>query len=67
MKRPYDRPKYKDVINNLKKLSRDVVIGTDVIVGFPGESEKDFKCTLNLLKELDIFYLHILPWTARSQ
>ncbi len=66
MRRPYDSRTYKKIINKLKNLSRDVIIGTDIIVGFPGETEKDFQDTYNFLKQNNIFYLHIFPYSPRE-
>lgn len=67
MKRPYDPKFYKNVINKLKKIGRDVIIGTDVIVGFPGEKKEDFQRTYDLLKENNIFYLHIFRFSSREK
>ncbi len=66
MKRPYTREKYIDKINRLKSISADVVIGADVIVGFPGETDSDFNDTFNLLKENNIFYLHVFKYSKRE-
>jgi threonylcarbamoyladenosine tRNA methylthiotransferase MtaB len=43
----------------------DAQIGADVIVGFPGESEKDFEETVRLLESLPIHYLHVFPYSPR--
>jgi threonylcarbamoyladenosine tRNA methylthiotransferase MtaB len=40
-------------------------IGSDVIVGFPGETEEDFNNTFSLIKTLDIDYLHVFPYSER--
>ncbi|MFA9397161.1 MAG: tRNA (N6-isopentenyl adenosine(37)-C2)-methylthiotransferase MiaB [Clostridiaceae bacterium] len=53
MNRKYDRDHYLDLIRLVKKHIKDAVITTDIIVGFPGETEEDFKETLSLLKEVE--------------
>lgn len=50
MKRGYTREKYLDVIAGLRRLMPDISLSTDIIVGYPGESEKDFEETLDVLK-----------------
>jgi threonylcarbamoyladenosine tRNA methylthiotransferase MtaB len=40
-------------------------IGTDVIVGFPGETEEDFDMTYSFLESLDVNYLHVFPFSER--
>jgi threonylcarbamoyladenosine tRNA methylthiotransferase MtaB len=66
MKRPYNRQFFIEKVGKLKKIGEDVIIGTDVIVGFPGESNEDFMQTYNLLKDNDIFYLHVFPFSPRE-
>ncbi|WP_061320407.1 tRNA (N6-isopentenyl adenosine(37)-C2)-methylthiotransferase MiaB [Clostridium botulinum] len=53
MNRHYDREKYLDVVSKIKKLIPNVALSTDIIVGFPGETEKDFEETLSLVKEVE--------------
>ena len=50
MKRRYDREKYIDIINKLKSACPDIAITTDIIVGFPGETEAEFEDTLSLVE-----------------
>lgn len=52
MKRLYTVKEYMDKVNLIKKLYKDMAITTDIIVGFPGESEEDFKATMDLVKEV---------------
>jgi tRNA-2-methylthio-N6-dimethylallyladenosine synthase len=49
MGRDYTRQQYLDKIDHLKKLIPDISLSTDIIVGFPGETEKDFLDTLDIL------------------
>ncbi len=53
MNRHYDREKYLDVVSKIKKLIPNVALSTDIIVGFPGETEKDFEETLSLVKTVE--------------
>lgn len=53
MNRGYTREDYINLVKKLRDKVPDVVIGTDIIVGFPGETEEDFKQTLELAKKLD--------------
>ena len=52
MNRKYTREKYLSVINEIKSKIKGVKLSTDIIVGFPGETEEDFNQTLSLLKEV---------------
>jgi len=52
MRRGYTRERYLDVINKIHDSPRPIAISTDLIVGFPGETEADFRDTLSLLDEV---------------
>jgi len=53
MQRLYSREEYMRRIEWMKQSSRDIAISTDIIVGFPGETEQDFQATLQLLEEVE--------------
>lgn len=53
MNRRYDHDKYLDLVNKLKEAVPDITITTDIIVGFPGETEEDFNETLRLANEVE--------------
>ncbi|MDV5046264.1 tRNA (N6-isopentenyl adenosine(37)-C2)-methylthiotransferase MiaB [Vibrio diabolicus] len=53
MKRPHTAIEYKSIIRKLRKARPDIQISSDFIVGFPGETDKDFQDTMNLIKEVD--------------
>lgn len=66
MRRRYLRELYVDRVMHIKQIMPDACIGVDVIVGFPGESEKDFLETYKFLNELDITYLHVFTYSERA-
>ena len=65
MRRRYKRELFADRVEAIKKLMPDSAIGVDVIVGFPGESDEDFKETYNFLHGLDVSYLHVFTYSER--
>ena len=66
MRRRYKKNLYFEKVSKIKSLNPDTCIGTDVIVGFPGETDKDFLETYNFLNDLDVSYLHVFPYSERS-
>ena len=54
MKRGYTSLEFKDKVRRLRAVRPDISISTDFIVGFPGESERDFEATLALARDADI-------------
>ncbi|WP_353684776.1 tRNA (N(6)-L-threonylcarbamoyladenosine(37)-C(2))-methylthiotransferase MtaB [Thermodesulfovibrio sp. 3907-1M] len=65
MNRPYNSIQFLRVIEKILKLYPDIAIGTDVIVGFPAETEEDFKKTLQLIEKIRFSYLHVFPYSKR--
>ncbi|MCS7163577.1 MAG: tRNA (N(6)-L-threonylcarbamoyladenosine(37)-C(2))-methylthiotransferase MtaB [Thermodesulfovibrio sp.] len=65
MNRSYNVSLYEDTIEKIFKLYPDISIGTDVIVGFPSETEEDFKTTLRLIEKTGFSYLHVFPYSKR--
>ena len=65
MRRRYKRDLYVNRVTRIKQTIADACIGVDVIVGFPGETDKDFLETYNFLNELDISYLHVFTYSER--
>lgn len=66
MRRRYKRELYADRVAAIKSLMPHCCIGADVIVGFPGEAEEDFKNTFDFLHGLDISYLHVFTYSERD-
>lgn len=66
MRRRYKKELYAEKIRSIKSVMPHCCIGVDVIVGFPGETEEDFKETVHFLQELDISYLHVFTYSERA-
>jgi threonylcarbamoyladenosine tRNA methylthiotransferase MtaB len=66
MRRRYRRELYADRVNLIKTLIPHCCIGVDVIVGFPSETDEDFKETFDFLHSLDISYLHVFTYSERD-
>lgn len=66
MDRKYDLKFYKDRIEKIRKMIKDVSITTDLIVGFPNEDEKDMEDTLKFLKEIKFTKIHTFPYSKRE-
>ncbi len=63
MNRPYTSKFYRDLVYHIVSIMPDVAIGADVLVGFPGETERAFENTCNLVERLPIAYLHVFPFS----
>ncbi|MGG9972726.1 tRNA (N(6)-L-threonylcarbamoyladenosine(37)-C(2))-methylthiotransferase MtaB [Ferruginibacter sp. SUN002] len=66
MRRRYKRELYAERVGLIKTLMPHCCIGVDVIVGFPGETDEDFKETFDFLHSLDISYLHVFTYSERA-
>jgi threonylcarbamoyladenosine tRNA methylthiotransferase MtaB len=66
MRRRYQRELYADRVQVIKSLMPHCAIGVDVIVGFPGETDEDFRETFDFLHSLDISYLHVFTYSERD-
>src|SRR5260370_744637 len=66
MRRPYTARMYRDLVERLVRAVPSLGLGTDLIVGFPGESEADFEATLELVAALPFSYLHVFPYSPRK-
>jgi threonylcarbamoyladenosine tRNA methylthiotransferase MtaB len=65
MYRPYSPQYYADLVTRLRQRIPDAGIGADVMVGFPGETDADFRETYELIESLPLTYLHIFPYSSR--
>ncbi|MEX6687379.1 tRNA (N(6)-L-threonylcarbamoyladenosine(37)-C(2))-methylthiotransferase MtaB [Danxiaibacter flavus] len=66
MRRRYQRELYAERVELIKKLMPHCGIGVDVIVGFPGETDEDFKDTFDFLHSLEVSYLHVFTYSERA-
>ncbi|OPZ58481.1 MAG: Threonylcarbamoyladenosine tRNA methylthiotransferase MtaB [Deltaproteobacteria bacterium ADurb.Bin510] len=65
MGRPYRRAYYRDLLLRLNQAAPLAALGTDVMVGFPGEDEAAFEDGLAFLTDLPLAYLHVFPYSRR--
>ena len=65
MNRRYDREKYLGLIAYAKEKMPDLSLTSDIIVGFPGETDADFRTTYDFLARLEPAFLHIFPFSER--
>ncbi|MDH5717097.1 MAG: tRNA (N(6)-L-threonylcarbamoyladenosine(37)-C(2))-methylthiotransferase MtaB [Spirochaetia bacterium] len=66
MRRTYTIKKYKNIINNIKNQYPEMHIGTDIILGFPGETEEDFKKTRHFCNENEFANIHVFKFSKRE-
>lgn len=66
MRRPYTTKNFADLISEVVEKIPDISIGTDLIVGFPGETEKNFEDTLKFLNAQPFSKIHVFPFSARE-
>lgn len=66
MNRKYDKKYYLDKINKIRKIRPDMAFTTDVIVGFPLESDYDFNETISFVKEVSFAGGHVFPYSRRN-
>ncbi|MDD3395618.1 MAG: tRNA (N(6)-L-threonylcarbamoyladenosine(37)-C(2))-methylthiotransferase MtaB [Acidaminococcaceae bacterium] len=65
MHRPYDRAKFLDLVQKIRVTVPQVALTTDVIVGFPGETEEDFAATCEFVQRCGFAKMHIFPYSQR--
>lgn len=66
MNRKYDKKYYLDKINKIREIRPDMAFTTDVIVGFPLESDRDFNETIEFVKEVSFAGGHVFPFSRRD-
>ncbi len=66
MRRRYKRELYADRVAQIKRLMPHCAIGVDVIVGFPGEAEEDFRETFDFLHSMEVTYFHVFTYSERA-
>jgi threonylcarbamoyladenosine tRNA methylthiotransferase MtaB len=65
MNRPYVVADYANLVERILKAVPDAGVGTDVIVGFPGETDDSFERTRGFLAGIPVAYLHVFPFSPR--
>lgn len=67
MNRKYDKNYFINKINKIRKIRPNISITTDVIVGFPGETDEEFKETIETIKKIKFTKLHVFPYSKRDK
>ena len=65
MNRKYTTDEVKEIIERLRRYYDDVMLTTDIIVGFPGETEEEFETTYQFLKEVKLYKMHVFQYSPR--
>lgn len=66
MNRKYDTKYYEKIISRLRKINPNISISTDIIVGFPGETEELFANTIEFSKKIGFSKIHVFPYSERK-
>lgn len=66
MRRPYQAAEFAELVEYVRKKIPHAGIGTDVIAGFPGETEEEHRETVRFIRALPFTYLHVFPYSDRS-
>ena len=66
MNRKYTTAEVKEIIERLRRYYDDVMLTTDIIVGFPGETEEEFETTYQFLKEVKLYKMHVFQYSPRK-
>lgn len=66
MNRRYTTEQFKEITNLLRKTFEDTILTTDIIVGFPGETQEEFETTYTFLKEINFYKMHVFKYSPRK-
>lgn len=66
MNRKYTTEQFEKVVEMLRNLYEDVILTTDIIVGFPNETEEDFELTYNFLSKIRFYKMHVFKYSPRK-
>ena len=66
MRRPYTIEEFKERVNYIRSRIPDISISTDLIVGFPGETDELFEETKQNLKEISFSFIHVFPYSRKT-
>jgi threonylcarbamoyladenosine tRNA methylthiotransferase MtaB len=65
MRRPYTSEFYRRLVERIHRVMPHAAIGSDLIVGFPGETDEEFSATERLLRDLPLSHIHVFPYSDR--
>ena len=65
MNRRYDKAHFKEIVDKIRSIRPNISLTTDIIVGFPGETEEDFEETLKFANEIHFSKIHVFPYSDR--
>jgi tRNA-2-methylthio-N6-dimethylallyladenosine synthase len=65
MKRGYTRQQYRELVHQIRAIVPEAAVNTDIIVGFPGESDRQFRKTRDILEELELDKVHLARYSPR--
>jgi tRNA-2-methylthio-N6-dimethylallyladenosine synthase len=65
MRRPYSIEKFREIIEKLRAIRPDIYISTDIIVGFPGETDEDFEATRSAFESIGFDMAYIFKYSVR--
>lgn len=66
MNRRYSAEEFEEIVNSLRNAYNDVILTTDIIVGFPEETDEEFEITYNYLKNIKFYKMHIFKYSPRK-
>lgn len=66
MGRPYDAEEYRQLVDYLRAMVPEIALTTDIIVGFPGETDEDFEDTCALARHVGFAKIHVFPYSRRE-
>ena len=66
MNRKYTAEEFETIVKNIRNTFNDVILTTDIIVGFPGETEEEFNCTYEFLKKIKFYKTHVFKYSERK-
>ncbi|MGI5850746.1 MAG: tRNA (N(6)-L-threonylcarbamoyladenosine(37)-C(2))-methylthiotransferase MtaB [Caldicoprobacterales bacterium] len=66
MNRKYTTAQYREIVNRLRRYIPDVAITTDIMVGFPGETQEEFDSTVEFVKEINFSRIHVFKYSPRK-
>ena len=66
MNRKYTAEEFEQIVNNVRDTFKDVLLTTDIIVGFPGETEEEFNCTYKFLEKIKFYKMHVFKYSPRN-